>query len=196
MYTITRTDAFDAWLSKLKDARGKARIIERIRSAERGNFGDCESVDEGVSEMRIHFGPGYRVYFARSGEVVLGTPLGDLNGVVRAKKPQRLPVVLSTNEVRELLKNLEDRAWLIGCLLYGSGLRLMEAIRLGVKDIEFDRRAIIVRDGKGRKDRVVTLADELIKPLQRHLQAVLNIHEKDLRDGFAAVYLPYALARK
>ena len=70
MYTITRTDAFDAWLSKLKDARGKARIIERIRSAERGNFGDCESVDEGVSEMRIHFGPGYRVYFARSGEVV------------------------------------------------------------------------------------------------------------------------------
>ena len=129
-------------------------------------------------------------------KVVLGIPLGELNGVVRAKKPQRLPVVLSTNEVKELLKNFEGRSWLIGCLLYGSGLRLMEAIRLGVKDIEFDRRAIIVRDGKGRKDRVVTLADELIKPLQRHLQAVLNIHEKDLRDGFAAVYLPYALARK
>ena len=123
-------------------------------------------------------------------------PLGELSGVVRAKKPQRLPVVLSANEVRELLKNLEGRSWLIGCLLYGSGLRLMEAIRLRVKDIEFDRRAIIVRDGKGRKDRVVTLADELINPLQRHLQAVLNIHEKDLRDGFGAVYLPYALARK
>ena len=129
-------------------------------------------------------------------KVVLGVPLGELNSVVRAKKPQRLPVVLSVNEVKELLKNLEGRAWLIECLLYGSGLRLMEAIRLRVKDIEFDRRAIIVRDGKGKKDRVVTLADELITPLQRHLQAVLNVHSKDLRDGFGAVFLPYALARK
>jgi len=129
-------------------------------------------------------------------KVVLGVPLGRLNGVIRAKKPQHLPVVLSSREVSELLKNLEGRSWLIGCLLYGSGLRLMEAIRLRVKDIEFDRRAIIVRDGKGRKDRVVTLADELIVPLQRHLEAVLNIYEKDLKDGFGAVYLPYALARK
>ena len=70
MYTIVRTDYFDAWLSKLKDARGKARIVERIRSAERGNFGDCRSVGDGVSEMRVHFGPGYRVYFTRSSEVV------------------------------------------------------------------------------------------------------------------------------
>jgi len=68
--TIIRTEAFDRWLSKLKDARGKARIIARIRSAERGNFGDCESVGQGVTEMRIHFGPGYRVYFTRVGNVV------------------------------------------------------------------------------------------------------------------------------
>ena len=70
MNTIIRTEAFDRWLSKLKDARGKARIIARIRSAERGNFGDCESVGQGVTEMRIHFGPGYRVYFTRVGNVV------------------------------------------------------------------------------------------------------------------------------
>ncbi len=70
MNTIIRTEAFDTWLSKLKDARGKARIIARIRSAERGNFGDCESVGQGVTEMRIHFGPGYRVYFTRVGNVV------------------------------------------------------------------------------------------------------------------------------
>jgi len=70
MNTIVRTEAFDVWLAKLKDARGKARIIERIRSAERGNFGDCESIGHGVSEMRIHFGPGYRVYFTRVGYVV------------------------------------------------------------------------------------------------------------------------------
>ena len=67
MYTIIRTKIFDAWLSKLKDARGKARIVERIRSAERGNFGDCEPVGNGVSDLRIHFGPGYRVYFAKRG---------------------------------------------------------------------------------------------------------------------------------
>ena len=127
---------------------------------------------------------------------VLDRPLGELNGVVRAKKPQRLPVVLSTNEVREILRHLEGQYWLIGCLLYGSGLRLMEAIRLRIKDVEFDRRAVIVRDGKGNKDRVVTLADELMVPLQRHLEGVRNFHEKDIADGYGEVYLPYALARK
>ncbi len=76
MYTIVRTADFDAWLSKLKDARGKARIVERIRSAERGNFGDCEPVGNGVVEMRIHFGPGYRVYFTRASEVVYVLPCG------------------------------------------------------------------------------------------------------------------------
>jgi len=70
MNTIVRTETFNTWLAKLKDARGKARIIERIRSAERGNFGDCEPIGQGVSEMRIHFGPGYRVYFTRIGDVV------------------------------------------------------------------------------------------------------------------------------
>ena len=70
MNTILRTEAFDIWLRKLKDSRGKARILERIRSAERGSFGDCESVGEGVSEMRIHYGPGYRLYFSRIGPVV------------------------------------------------------------------------------------------------------------------------------
>ncbi len=70
MNSILRTKAFDAWLSKLKDNRGKARIVERIRSAERGNFGDCKAVGQGVSEMRIHYGPGYRVYFTRTGNVV------------------------------------------------------------------------------------------------------------------------------
>ncbi len=70
MNTFLRTEVFDAWLSKLKDARGKARIVSRIRSAERGNFGDCEPIGEGISEMRIHFGPGYRVYFTRTGDVI------------------------------------------------------------------------------------------------------------------------------
>lgn len=76
MNTFLRSEAFDAWLVALKDRKGRARIVERIRSAERGTFGDCEPVDEGVSEMRIHFGPGYRIYFTRRGEVIYLLLLG------------------------------------------------------------------------------------------------------------------------
>ena len=94
MNTIIRTEAFDTWLSKLKDARGKARIIARIRSAERGNFGDCESVGQGVTEMRIHFGPGYRVYFTRVGNVVYvllcgGTKRSQRRDITKAQKIAR-----------------------------------------------------------------------------------------------------------
>jgi len=95
MNTILRTEVFDIWLAKLKDARGKARIIERIRSAERGNFGDCESVGEGVSEMRIHFGPGYRVYISRIGPVVYvllcgGTKRGQKRDIAKAQDMAKL----------------------------------------------------------------------------------------------------------
>jgi len=95
VYTITRTEIFDVWLLKLKDAKSKARIIERIRSAERGNFGDCEPVGGGVSEMRIHFGPGYRIYFTRSGQVVYvllcgGTKRSQNKDIAKAKKIAQL----------------------------------------------------------------------------------------------------------
>jgi len=95
MNTMVRTEAFDVWLTKLKDARGKARIIERIRSAERGNFGDCESIGHGVSEMRIHFGPGYRVYFTRVGDVVYvllcgGTKRSQQRDIAKAQELARL----------------------------------------------------------------------------------------------------------
>jgi integron integrase len=129
-------------------------------------------------------------------KAVLERPLGELHGVVRAKRPQRLPVVLTQDEVRRLLREVDGSHWLVACLLYGSGLRLMEATRLRVKDLDFHHRAMVVRDGKGGKDRVVTLPDELFVPLRRHLQAVKLVHEKDLGDGFGEVYLPRALARK
>ena len=90
MNTVLRTAVFDRWLSKLKDLRGRARIIERIRSAERGNFGDCNSVSKEVAEMRIHFGPGYRLYFCRRNEAVIVLLFGGTKGtqrrdIVRAK---------------------------------------------------------------------------------------------------------------
>jgi len=125
-------------------------------------------------------------------KAVLDRPLGDLHGVIRAKKPQRLPVVLSREEIAGLLRHLEGSHWLAACLMYGSGLRLMECVRLRVMDIDFDHQAITVRGGKGAKDRVVSLTDTL----KRHLSSVRNIHAKDLADGYGEVWLPHALARK
>lgn len=128
--------------------------------------------------------------------VVVNRPLGNLSGIARAKSKEKLPVVFTPEEVSEVLAHLPDKAWLVACLQYGSGLRLMESVRLRVQDIDFDHRALIVRNGKGGKDRVVTLPDELVLPLKRHLAARRNLYERDALDGFTSVYLPHALIRK
>lgn len=103
-------------------------------------------------------------------KVVLEKPLGDIGGVTHAKRPKRLSVVLTTREVGEILARLKSLHWLIACLQYGSGLRLLESVRVRVKDLDFIYRTILVRNGKGGKDRVATLSDDLIVPLQRHLE--------------------------
>jgi integron integrase len=120
---------------------------------------------------------------------------GPINAL-RAKKPKRLPTVLTKEEVHRLLGHLSGDYLLMAKLLYGSGLRLMECLRLRVKDIDFSQRQIIVRDGKGQKDRVTMLPESLIAPLQAHLQSVERLHQEDLARGFGSVYLPYALERK
>jgi integron integrase len=127
---------------------------------------------------------------------VLDAPLEDIQGVVRARSSRRLPVVLSRAEVGRLLGALDGVHWLVGCLLYGAGLRLMEAVRLRVKDLDFEHRAILVREGKGAKDRVVTLPDELLLPLQRHLAVRQTQHARDCARGVGSVWLPHALERK
>ena len=127
---------------------------------------------------------------------VIARPLGDVSGIVRAKRRTRLPTVLTLDEVGRLLSNLKGDYWLVGCLLYGSGLRLMEALRLRVKDIDFGHEALVIRNAKGGKDRIVTLPKELMLPLKRHLGGRRTTFERDLCDGTAAVYLPYALERK
>ena len=115
---------------------------------------------------------------------------------LRAKKPKRLPTVLTKEEVQRILGHLSGDHLLMAKLLYGSGLRLMECLRLRVKDIDFAQRQIIVRDGKGEKDRVTMLPESLVAPLQAHLQSVERLHQEDLARGFGSVYLPYALERK
>ena len=114
----------------------------------------------------------------------------------RAKKPARLPVVLTELEVRQLMANLDGRNWLMASLLYGAGLRLMECVRLRVKDVDFQYRQITVRDGKGGKDRVTMLPESSIEPLKQHLKRVNVLHARDIAAGYAGVYLPFALERK
>ena len=127
---------------------------------------------------------------------VLERPLGELNGVARAKRSSRLPVILTAKEVGQLLSRLPNRVWIVACLQYGYGLRLMESVRLRVKDLDFEHLAVNVRSGKGGHDRVVTLPDELVIPLKRHLAARRTVFDRDIAEGYGDVFLPYALARK
>lgn len=129
-------------------------------------------------------------------KAVLHKDPGEIGDVVWAKKPKKLPVVLTREEVKALLSRLENEKWIMGNLLYGAGLRLMECIRLRVKDVDFGYRQIVVRDGKGEKDRMTVLPTCVIERLQRHLMQVKVVHEQDLGEGFGNVYLPYALERK
>lgn len=127
---------------------------------------------------------------------VLNIELPWLKDVTRAKKPERLPVVLTPEEVQKVLAALEGTTALMGRLLYGSGLRLMECVRLRVKDVDFSRCEILVREAKGNKDRITMLPRTLIEPLQRHLQRVKLLHEEDVAAGHGQVWLPHALAVK
>ena len=113
-----------------------------------------------------------------------------------AKRPEHLPTVLTREEVLRLINQLSGTHKLMAQLLYGSGLRLMEGIRLRVKDIDFDYKTITVRDGKGEKDRIVPLPETVVPELRRQIERVRLLHEEDLAAGFGEVYLPYALAEK
>lgn len=127
---------------------------------------------------------------------VLRCEVGWLETLVRAKRPQRVPVVLTRGEVEAVFAQLTGLMWTMGMLLYGAGLRLMECDRLRVKDLDFERREIAVRDGKGGKDRVTMLPACVVGPLHEHLTAVRALHRRDLAAGFGRVMLPDGLARK
>jgi integron integrase len=127
---------------------------------------------------------------------VLGREPERFEGLIRARGPRRLPVVLTVAEARALLAELRGAERLVAGILYGSGLRLLEALTLRVKDLDFARREIRVRRGKGGKDRVTPLPEAIARPLLQHLRDVRALHERDLAEGFGAVALPGALAGK
>jgi len=127
---------------------------------------------------------------------VLEIQLPWLDNITQAKAPKRLPVVLTVSEVQSLLSHLTGTHGLIASLLYGGGMRLMEAVRLRVKDVDFAQHEILVREGKGFKDRVTMLPEVVVAPLKAHLAKVKTLHEEDLAQGFGEVYLPFALDKK
>lgn len=127
---------------------------------------------------------------------VLHMPINDKIEAVRAKKPKRLPTVLSRDEMNRLMKLVNGTHQLMAKLLYGSGLRLMEVVRLRVQDLDFDNKQLIVRDGKGNKDRATLLPEPIHASLKTHLKRVKNLHQEDLKNGYGRVYLPNALERK
>ena len=158
-YSIRTEQAYLAWIKQFIIFNGKRHPAE-LGDTEVSVFLTYLAQQRNVAAATQNQALNALVFMYRH---VLDKPLGELQALVRAKKPKRLPVVLSQQEVAHLLSYLTEVHWLSGCLMYGSGLRLMECVRLRVKDIDFSHQAVFVRDGKGGKDRVVTLPTFQIK---------------------------------
>jgi integron integrase len=191
-YSIRTERAYASWVTRYLAFNGNADPCG-LGHAEVMAFLQHLAVERQVTASTQNQALNALVFFYQH---VLRQSLGDLDGVGRAKGPHRLPVVLTRAEVGKLLAHMPGTHGLMASLLYGTGMRLMDCIRLRVKDIDFAYNQIVVRDGKGQKDRVVPLPRRLVEPLQQHLGAVKRLHQADLAQGYGAVYLPHALARK
>lgn len=191
-YSIRTEEAYVDWARRYILFHDK-RHPEEMGPVELTAFLTHLATERGVSASTQNQAKSALLFLYRE---VLGLELPWLDEVVAAKPGKRLPVVLTQMEMRRLLDATSGTMGLVISLLYGTGMRLLEGLRLRVKDVEFTRREIIVRAGKGNKDRVTVLPENLILPLQRHLDKVRALHERDLAAGFGAVYLPDALAVK
>ena len=191
-YSIRTEAAYIDWARRFILFHGK-RHPQDMGSAEVEAFLTYLAVERHVSASTQNQAKAALLYLYKQ---VLGMELAWLDEVVQAKTPKRLPVVLTAREVRDLLMHMQGTTGLVAQLLYGTGMRLLESLRLRVKDVEFARREILIREGKGNKDRVTVLPENLIVPLQAQLQKARVLHEKDLEAGFGRVHLPHALAVK
>ena len=184
--------AYIGWIKRFIFFHDKRHPIE-MGESEIGRFLSSLATDSHVSASTQNQALNALLFLYQS---VLEKRVGLIEGVVRAKRPRRLPVVLTKDEVRRLLHGLSGPSWLMAMLLYGAGLRLMECCRLRVKDVDFLRSQIVVRAGKGDKDRYTMLPAALVDPLRNHLELVQRQHQHDLKAGFGRVALPSALQRK
>jgi len=192
-YSIRTETAYLGWIKRFILFHGKRHPAE-LGKPEVEAFLTALAVERNVAASTQ--GQALSALLFLYGEV-LGLDLPWLDEVTRAKKPRRLPTVLSVAEVRALIDAVEDPAFaLIVRLLYGTGMRVLECMRLRVKDIDFGRREIVVREGKGNKDRVTMLPAGLAAPLRAHIAWRRRLHEQDLAAGHGTVHLPHALAVK
>jgi integron integrase len=186
-------EAYAGWVRRFVLFHGK-RHPEELGAPEVAAFLSDLAVRGRVSASTQNQALGALLFLYRH---VLGRELGQLGDAVRASAaPRHLPVVLARDEVRDVLAQLEDPYRLVAVLLYGGGLRLLEALRLRIKDVDFSRHQIVVRRGKGARDRVTTLPMRAEPDLRRHLESVHWLHQRDLADGFDGAALPDALDRK
>ncbi|MBN2361972.1 MAG: integron integrase [Deltaproteobacteria bacterium] len=191
-YSLRTEEAYLGWLRRFLQAN-RHRDPRELDEMAINRFVSHLAVDGQVSAATQNQALAALLFFYRD---VLGHALEQIDDVIRAKRPRRLPVVLSRQEVKALLARLDGANWIMASLLYGAGLRLLECLRLRVKDIDFDRNELVVRRGKGGKDRVTVLPAMLREPLREHLERVHELHQKDLADGWGEVMLPDALERK
>jgi integron integrase len=191
-YSLRTEAAYVNWIKKYIFFHNKRHPAE-MGAREMEQFLNFLAVEKKVAASTQNQALSALVFLYRE---VLKQGFDWMENLERAKRPARVPVVLTENEVRRLLAHLDGQNWLMASLLYGSGLRLMECARLRVKELDFEYRQITVRDGKGSKDRVTMLPESCIEVLRRHLLKVKNRHEQDLDEGYGDVYLPFALERK
>jgi integron integrase len=191
-YSIRTEDSYHDWVKRFILFHHK-RHPETMGAAEITAFLTHLAVEQNVAASTQTQALSAILFLYRD---VLHLDIDEPLNIVRAKKPERLPVVLSKDEAQAILRQMSGDYQLMAKLLYGSGLRLMECLRLRVKDLDFAQHQIVVREGKGMKDRVTMLPDQLIEPLQTHLLQVKQLHLNDLEKGYGAVYLPFALERK
>jgi integron integrase len=191
-YSVRTEEAYVGWIKRFIFFHGKRHPLE-MGQQEITQFLSALAVKEHVSASTQNQALCALLFLYRE---ILALDIGWLEDIVRAKRPRRLPVVLTRQEVKMLLGALEDSNWIMATLLYGAGLRLLECLRLRVKDIGFDTNQIVVREGKGNKDRLTMLPAIVKAPLMSHLARVRILYQQDLERGFGRVYLPDALRRK
>ncbi len=191
-YSPRTEEAYVGWIKRFIFFHNKRHPTE-MTEAEIGRFLSSLATESNVSSSTQNQALNALLFLYKE---VLDKKIGLIQGIVRAKRSRRLPVVLTKEEVKRVLSCLTGTPWLMAMLLYGAGLRLMECCRLRVKDIDFSGNQIVVRAGKGDKDRYTMLPGAVKEPLQRHLQTVKRQHEEDLRRGLGRVALPNALERK
>jgi len=191
-YSLRTEEAYVAWVRRYVLFHGK-RHPDEMGEAEINAFLTDLAVAKKVAASTQNQALSALLFLYRD---VLGKSLESLGDVVRARRPERLPVVLSPAEVRAVLSRLDGVPRLVATLLYGSGLRLMEALRLRIKDLDFALNQILVRDGQGQKDRRTMLPASLVDSLRLHLADVKALHDADLKRGLGETWLPEALATK